>query len=94
MISNVQELLDSLTPEIYQKLKQAVEIGKWPTGGVVSKEQRELCMQAVIAYEKKHLSEEEQTGYIPPKEHTHCGSGADESSAIANDEEQPLTFKE
>jgi uncharacterized protein YeaC (DUF1315 family) len=91
MISSVQELLDSLTPEIYLQLKKSVEIGKWPTGGVLSADQRELCMQAVIAYEKKHLPAEEQTGYIPPKKHTHCGS---ETGEVANDDAQPLSFKE
>lgn len=91
MISNVQELLDSLTPEMYRQLKTAVELGKWPTGGIVAPEQRELCMQAVIAYEKKHLPAEEQTGYIPPKKHTHCGS---EVGEVADDEAQPLQFKE
>lgn len=90
MIANIQELLDSLTPEMYRQLKQAVELGKWPTGGVVSDEQRGLCMQAVIAYEKKNLSPEEQTGYIPPKKHSHCGSTKGD---IADDEEQPLAFK-
>ncbi len=91
MISNVQELLDSLTPEMYKQLKQAVELGKWPNGQSLQQEQRELCMQAVIAYEKKNLAPEEHTGYIPPKEHTHCGSTKGEVADA--DEEQPLNFK-
>ncbi len=91
MISNVQELLDSLTPDMYRQLKQVVELGKWPTGGVVSPEQRDLCMQAVIAYEKKNLPPEQHTGYIPTQAHSHCGSVKGE---IADDPEQPLNFKE
>jgi len=55
----------------------------------LSKEQRELCLQAVIAYEEKHLSPEERTGYIPPKKHTHCGST---EGNVADDDIQPLTF--
>lgn len=90
MINSIQELLNGLTPDMYQKLKQSVELGKWPTGGVLTAEQKELCMQAVIAYEAKHLSEDQRTGYIPPKKHTHCGSTTGE---IAHDEEQPITFK-
>ncbi|MFT6102616.1 MAG: hypothetical protein ACJATV_001738 [Granulosicoccus sp.] len=89
MISSVQGLLGSLTPDMYQKLKQSVELGKWPTGGILSNEQKDLCLQAVIAYEKKHFSDEQHTGYIPPKKHTHCGS---EKGEIANDEEQPIRF--
>jgi hypothetical protein len=91
MVATIQELLNGLTPEMYQKLKLAIEIGKWPTGGMVSKEQRELCMQALIAYEKKHLPKEQHSGYIPPKEHNHCGST---EGAVAEDEKQPLAFKE
>lgn len=69
---NLQQLLSSLTPDIYQNLKLAVELGKWPDGNRLSREQRELCMQAVIAYEHQHLPSEQQTGYIEPKPHTSC----------------------
>lgn len=90
MIGSVQELLDSLTPDMYKNLKQSVELGKWPTGGALTEEQKSLCLQAVIAYEQKHLPPEQHTGYIPPKKHTHCGS---ETGVIANDDEQPIVFK-
>jgi uncharacterized protein len=89
MVNNVKELLDSVTPQMYQQLKKAIELGKWPTGGALSAEQRDLCMQAVIAYEQKHLAPEERIGYIPPKKHTHCGHSHDE---IANDDVRPLQF--
>lgn len=69
---NLQELLSSLTPDIYQNLKRAVELGKWPDGNRLSSEQRQLCMQAVIAYERQHLPPEQHTGYIEPKPHGHC----------------------
>lgn len=62
-----QQLLNTLTPEIYQNLKRAVELGKWPDGKRLSSEQREICMQAMIAYEARHLSPEERTGYVPTK---------------------------
>ncbi len=76
---NFQRLLDNITPNIYQNLKRAVELGKWPDGNTLTKEQRELCMQAVIGWEAKHLPENERTGYIPPKEHSHCGGVGDVS---------------
>lgn len=59
-----KQLIDTITPEIYANLKCAIEIGKWPDGRVLSSEQRELCMQAVIVYENKHIGERERTGYI------------------------------
>ncbi len=71
---DVQQLLSSLTPDIYHSLKRAVELGKWPDGNRLSAEQRQLCMQAMIAYEQKYLPPEQHTGYIEPEPHTHCGT--------------------
>jgi uncharacterized protein YeaC (DUF1315 family) len=71
---NLQQLLSSLTPDIYANLKRAVELGKWPDGKRLSQEQRELCMQAVIAYEHRHLPPEQHIGYIEPEPHTHCAT--------------------
>lgn len=59
-----EELLASITPEIHSKLKLAIELGRWENGDRLSKEQVELCMQAVIAYDEIHLKEEEKIGYI------------------------------
>ena len=61
---NIEQMLATLTPEIVQRLKTAVEIGKWPNGVALTQEQRETCMQAVLAWEYTHLPEEERTGYI------------------------------
>lgn len=85
---NYQQLLDSLTPEVYENLKRAIELGKWPDGKPLTQPQRETCMQAIIAYEHKHLPAEQHTGYIPPKPHQHCGSDGQDS-----DEEKPVTWK-
>jgi len=64
---NLQQLLNSITPDIYQQLQKAVETGKWPDGRKISEEQRSLCMQAIIAYDQRK-PESERTGYVPPKE--------------------------
>jgi len=64
---NLQQLLNSITPDIYQQLQKAVETGKWPDGRKISEEQRSLCMQAIIAYDQRN-PESERTGYVPPKE--------------------------
>ena len=61
---NIEQMLAILNPEIVQKLKTAVEIGKWENGVVLTKEQRATCMQAVLAWEHMHLPEQERTGYI------------------------------
>lgn len=68
-----KELLESVNPDTYQSLKRAVELGKWPDGKKITREQRGLCLQAVISWETSHLPENERSGYIPPKKHSHCG---------------------
>lgn len=70
---NFEQLIASIDADIYQRLKTAVELGKWPTGQALSREQKELSLQAVIAYETKHLPPDQRTGYIEPKKPTACG---------------------
>ncbi|WP_373088971.1 YeaC family protein [Zhongshania sp.] len=59
-----EQLVDNITPAIYEGLKRAVEIGKWPDGRVLTVEQREHCMAGVIAYDLKMQDETERVGYI------------------------------
>ncbi|MDQ2078008.1 YeaC family protein [Marinimicrobium sp. ABcell2] len=78
---NYQELLSSVTPDIYQRLKRAVELGKWPDGNNLSAEQRQLCMEAIIVFEQKNLPPEERTGYIPPKPGGACATEETDAEA-------------
>lgn len=87
-----QQLLDSIDPEIYETLKRAVELGKWANGEKLSREQRASCMQAVIAYEHKNFSEEERSGYVPPKVKKKPCDSDKTLDAIAEPEDQPLTW--
>lgn len=57
-------LLAGMTPEIHQNLKLAIELGKWPNGERLTREQVELCLQAVIAWDATHLPETERVAYI------------------------------
>ena len=59
-----QELIKTLAPELVQNFRRAIEIGKWPDGSVLSAEQREHAMQAVIAYEQQFVEEADRVGYI------------------------------
>lgn len=77
------KLIRNLSPEIYQNLKRAVELGKWADGTVLTREQRELSMQAVIAYESRNLEEEQRVGYIDrghKAEGETCGSHEEKES--------------
>lgn len=74
--SSFDTLLATLTPELVTAFRRAIEIGKWPDGRKVTDEQRATCMQAVIAWEHRHLPEAERTGYIDKgeKDGDHCDS--------------------
>jgi uncharacterized protein YeaC (DUF1315 family) len=50
----VEQLLAAMTPDVYDRLTYACETGKWPEGAVLSQEQRNSCMQAVMLYQSKH----------------------------------------
>lgn len=51
---DAEQLIDSITPEAYQRLTYAVETGRWPEGEALTQEQRNSCMQAVMLYQSKH----------------------------------------
>lgn len=60
-----EELIERLDPTVYKSLRRAVELGKWPDGRLISKEQRSICMEAVIYYETNHdIPERERVGFI------------------------------
>ncbi|KEF32892.1 hypothetical protein D777_00454 [Marinobacter nitratireducens] len=59
------ELIERLDPNVYRSLRQSLELGKWPDGRKLTREQREITLQAVIYYENLHnVPEAERTGYI------------------------------
>ncbi len=70
-----QALLASMTPEIHQRLKTAVELGRWPNGERLTAEQLELSLQAVIAWDQQRLPETERVAYIDRSKPTACGHG-------------------
>ncbi|WP_218354875.1 YeaC family protein [Alteromonas lipotrueiana] len=50
---NIDALVAAMTPELYLRLRQAVETGKWPDGTPLTNEQHESSMQAVLLYQSK-----------------------------------------
>lgn len=62
---NFDELATNMTPDIYSRLRESVELGRWPTGQALTKEQKNLCLEAIIKYEVRHdVPVEKRTGYI------------------------------
>lgn len=59
------ELIERLDPSVYRSLRQSIELGKWPDGRMLTSEQREICLEAVIYYENLHdVPEQERVGYL------------------------------
>lgn len=50
---NIDVLLQAMTPAVYEKIRQAVETGKWLDGNPLTEDQKESCMQAVMLYQAK-----------------------------------------
>lgn len=67
-MSSFIDAIANITPEIYENLKLAVEIGKWPDGRKLTQEQKELTLQALIAWETQNLPEDQRIGYMGPVE--------------------------
>ena len=68
----------------YDRLVDALAIGRWPDGRTLSNEQRQSAMQVVITWGELHLAPEERVGFIDK------GSKANE----VRDDPTPLNWKE
>lgn len=51
---NLDEMLDAMTPEVYQRLATAVELGKWPDGVALTPDQKENSLQLVMMWQARH----------------------------------------
>ena len=51
---NIEQMIDNMTPEIYQRLATAVELGKWPDGVAQTDEQKENCLQLVMLWQSRN----------------------------------------
>jgi len=69
------KVAQNLTREVYSSLRKSLELGKWPDGRVMSREQKEICMEAIITYEiKNNVAEEERVGYLNRDKATPCST--------------------
>lgn len=51
---NLDQIVNSMTPEIYQRLVTAVELGKWPDGVALTAEQKENSLQLVMLWQARN----------------------------------------
>jgi len=65
LMMNFEDVAEAISPDVYKQFKQAIELGKWPDGRVLSVVQKEICLQAIMLYEAKHqVVETERVGYV------------------------------
>lgn len=77
-----EEIIQKIDPQIYKSLRMAIELGKWPDGRALTREQKEISMQAVIYYEDKtNIAESDRIGFIDRAkvEATPCASSSGEN---------------
>ncbi len=90
----LEQLIRSLSPEVYQNLRRAIELGRWPDGRKLTQEQRELCMEAVLHYEEVHqVAPQDRVGYIDlgkKAEQSSCGTEHDHEGEAA--QERPVKW--
>ena len=83
---NIDELIASMTPAIYNNMKDALELGRWGDGRAVTPEQKEHSLEALIRYEHLHnVPETERVGYVDM---------SNKRKKKADDGEQPIKIIE
>lgn len=56
---DIMQLVDTMSEDMYLRLKCAAETGKWPEGTAVAKEQQLSALQITMAYQAKHLNSDQ-----------------------------------
>jgi len=51
-VENINEFAKNMSPALYEKLKTAVETGKWLDGAALNEQQKADSLQLVMAYQK------------------------------------------
>ena len=57
----IEQLIQAMSPAVYEILKQAVETGKWPNGIALEADHKPQATQAMMLYQGTHL---EQTDHF------------------------------
>lgn len=64
-MTTVDDLIKTMTPEVFQNMKGALELSRWPDGRKMDKEQKVLCMEALIRYEEMtNMPADQRIGYM------------------------------
>ncbi|ABL99926.1 YeaC family protein [Shewanella amazonensis] len=58
-MKDLNQLIDEMPLEVYERMRSAVELGKWEDGSVLTEAQRENAMQVVMLYQARMLDQDE-----------------------------------
>ncbi|QEM82328.1 MULTISPECIES: YeaC family protein [Halomonas] len=79
-----ERMISQMTPAIYESLKQAVALRKWPDGRRLTQEQTELSLEAVIRYEvENNVPPQQRVGYLEQRTCGGSSSGTDIPAELA-----------
>ena len=65
--------IKTITPDIYERFKKAIETGKGNDGTLLTEDQKAITLRAIILYEQVHLLEHERVGFTGSN---NCGKKA------------------
>ncbi|MGS0681619.1 YeaC family protein [Shewanella sp. 125m-7] len=56
-MTDINQVIDDMPDEVYQRLLSGVELGKWQDGTVLTPEQRASTQQVVMLYQARRLKQ-------------------------------------
>lgn len=62
------DVVKAISPEIYERMVQAVETGRWPDGQKLTPEQLENAMELVMVYQARRLQQDDHFSIGPTGE--------------------------
>jgi len=62
------DVVKAMSPEIYERMVQAVETGRWPDGQKLTPEQLENAMELVMVYQARRLQQDDHFSIGPTGE--------------------------
>lgn len=82
-----------LDPEVYQRLRRSLEVGKWPDGRTLTPDQKAIAMEAVILYEQSNqIPESERVGYMESACKSKAAPASSAGAESRADSAAPLRF--
>ncbi len=58
-MTDINQVIEQMPLEVYERLRSAAELGKWEDGTVLTETQRESTLQVVMLYQARRLDQTE-----------------------------------